>query len=136
MSKWENILHNHQDINVVEMLNKLWSKKRFGYSLPPDILKHSEERKQIHFLLSKIGSKGRPKQSELDDTESRAIGKYERLFNQFEDIKLKIKSEPIFKYTEYKRQERLKLIQVAKKVKMLEQLQQKATEQLYEQKRN
>lgn len=135
MSKWENILHNHQDINVVGMLNKLWSKKRFGYSLPPDILKHSDERKQIQYLLSKFDNKRRPTSSVVGERESRVIGQYERLFNQFEDVKLRIKKEPIIKYTEYKRQERLKLIQVAKKVKLLEKLQEKATEQLYEQRR-
>ena len=128
MSKWENITHNHQDVNVIGMINKLWSTKRFGYSLPPDIYRHSADREQIHYLLSKIGSKIDPNAKIIVKAESRAITKYEKLFDQFEDVKLKIKNEPIFKYISHKKQERLKLKQLREKVIMLEKQQEKATE--------
>jgi hypothetical protein len=32
-----------KDIEVFDMLNDLWSKKRFGYSLPQDIQRFSDE---------------------------------------------------------------------------------------------
>jgi len=63
------------------MINKLWSTKRFGYNLPPDIYRNSAEWEEINYLLSKIGSKIDPNAKLIVKAESHAIKNYEKLFN-------------------------------------------------------
>lgn len=71
------------------MLNELWKPKRFGYALPDDIVKLTDEAEIVHSIMKRIATK-QTQDKESFPTDIKAFTQYKKLYNQFESGKAKI----------------------------------------------